>query len=169
MALGSTQPLVKMSTRNIPGGKGGRCVRLTTSPPSRAEWHEIWESKPPETLWATPGLLRDSFNFYTTFNLQNIKEIIYALLTCIISTADIFGKNRIHLFAAVSVLLTGLARMTLYWQLLIVENCGRSKISKNASRSPTLPDIVNAYCLTSIGKRSKDNTLARRVGRIGSA
>jgi hypothetical protein len=30
MALGSTQPLVKMNTRYIPGGKGGRCVRLTT-------------------------------------------------------------------------------------------------------------------------------------------
>jgi len=30
MALGSTQPLVNKSTRNIPGGKGGRCVRLTT-------------------------------------------------------------------------------------------------------------------------------------------
>ena len=30
MALGSTQPLVKMSTRDIPGGKGGRCIRLTT-------------------------------------------------------------------------------------------------------------------------------------------
>ena len=30
MALGSTQPLVKMSTGNIPGSKGGRCVRLTT-------------------------------------------------------------------------------------------------------------------------------------------
>ena len=29
MALGSPQPLVKMSTRNIPGSKGGRCVRLT--------------------------------------------------------------------------------------------------------------------------------------------
>jgi len=26
----ANQPLVKMSTRNIPGGKGGRCVRLTT-------------------------------------------------------------------------------------------------------------------------------------------
>jgi hypothetical protein len=30
MTLGSIQPLVKMSTRNIPGGKDGRCVRLTT-------------------------------------------------------------------------------------------------------------------------------------------
>ena len=40
MALGSTQPLVKMSTRNIPGGKGGRCVTVTTSPPSSAECHE---------------------------------------------------------------------------------------------------------------------------------
>jgi len=30
MALGSTQPLTEMSTRSIPGGKSGRCVRLTT-------------------------------------------------------------------------------------------------------------------------------------------
>jgi hypothetical protein len=29
MTLGSTQPLVKMSTRDVPGGKGGRCIRLT--------------------------------------------------------------------------------------------------------------------------------------------
>ena len=33
MVLGSSQPLVKMSTRNIPGGKGGRCVRVTNSLP----------------------------------------------------------------------------------------------------------------------------------------
>jgi hypothetical protein len=61
MAPGSTQTLV--STRNIPGGKGGRCVRLTTSPHSRNECHEIWEPKPPGTLWTTPGLLRDRFTF----------------------------------------------------------------------------------------------------------
>jgi hypothetical protein len=55
MTLGSTQPLVKMSTRNISGGKGGRCVRLTTSPTSRAESHEIWVPKPPGTLWGGGG------------------------------------------------------------------------------------------------------------------
>jgi hypothetical protein len=34
MALGSTRPLTEMSTRCIFwGGKGGRCVRLTTLPP----------------------------------------------------------------------------------------------------------------------------------------
>jgi hypothetical protein len=60
LALGSTQPLMKMSIRNVTGGKGGRCVRLTTSSPLRAECHEIWEPKPPGTLWATPDLLRDS-------------------------------------------------------------------------------------------------------------
>jgi hypothetical protein len=29
MALGSTQPLTEMSTRNLPPGKGGRCLMLT--------------------------------------------------------------------------------------------------------------------------------------------
>jgi hypothetical protein len=71
MALGSTQPLVKMSTRNIPGGKGGRCVRLTTSLPSSIECHEIWEPKLRGTLWATPGLLRESFTFSTTFSTRS--------------------------------------------------------------------------------------------------
>jgi hypothetical protein len=39
-ALGSTQ-LLKMSTRNSPGGEGSRCVELTTNHPSRAERQEI--------------------------------------------------------------------------------------------------------------------------------
>jgi len=36
MALGSTQPLTEMSAKCILGGKGDRCVRLTTLPPSCA-------------------------------------------------------------------------------------------------------------------------------------
>ena len=36
MALGSTQPLTEMSIRRISWGKCGRCVRLTTLPPSCA-------------------------------------------------------------------------------------------------------------------------------------
>ena len=39
-----------------------------TSPPSCAECHEIWEPKPPGTLWATPGPLRDSFTFTISFS-----------------------------------------------------------------------------------------------------
>jgi hypothetical protein len=38
-------------------------VRLTTSSLC-AECHEIWEPKPPGTLWATSGLLRDCFTLY---------------------------------------------------------------------------------------------------------
>jgi hypothetical protein len=34
MALGSTQLLKEISTRNLRGVKGGLCMRLTTSPPS---------------------------------------------------------------------------------------------------------------------------------------
>jgi hypothetical protein len=34
MVLESTQPLTEMSTGSITGGKCGRCVRLTTLPPS---------------------------------------------------------------------------------------------------------------------------------------
>jgi hypothetical protein len=34
MALGSTQPRTEVNTRNLPGSKSGRPVRLVTSPPS---------------------------------------------------------------------------------------------------------------------------------------
>jgi hypothetical protein len=51
MALGSTQPVVKMSTRNISWGW------------RRPDVMEIWEPKPPGTLRVTPGLLRDCLTF----------------------------------------------------------------------------------------------------------
>jgi hypothetical protein len=54
MVLGLTQPLTEMSTRNI--SCVGRCVGLTTLPPSCADWLEIWEPQPPAALRACPGL-----------------------------------------------------------------------------------------------------------------
>jgi hypothetical protein len=54
MALGSTQALTKISTRDISWGKGGRCIGLTTLPPSCADCLEIWEPQPPGTLRECP-------------------------------------------------------------------------------------------------------------------
>ena len=45
----STQPLTEVSTRGVPGGKGGRCVRLTTLPPSCADRLEILGARLPFT------------------------------------------------------------------------------------------------------------------------
>jgi len=59
MALGLTQPLTEMSTRNISwgeGGKDGQCVGLTTLPLSCADCLEIWEPQPPGTFMASPSL-----------------------------------------------------------------------------------------------------------------
>jgi len=42
--------------RNVPLSKGGRCVGLTTLPPSCADCLEIWEPQSPGTLRACPGL-----------------------------------------------------------------------------------------------------------------
>jgi hypothetical protein len=51
-ALESTRPL-KMSTRLFLGFKDGRCVRVTTLPPSCAECLEILEPQPTRTPKAT--------------------------------------------------------------------------------------------------------------------
>jgi hypothetical protein len=70
MALGSTQPLIEMSTRNISWreDKGGRYVGLTTLPPSRAICLKIWEPQPPGTLMACQGLHRDCSSLVTIRN-----------------------------------------------------------------------------------------------------
>jgi len=41
-----------MSTRNISGGKGGRCVGLTTLPPSCVDCLEVWDTQLPGNLGA---------------------------------------------------------------------------------------------------------------------
>jgi hypothetical protein len=60
MALVSTQPLTEMSTRNISwgggGGKGGRCVGLTTLTPSFADCLESSEPQTSRALRACNGI-----------------------------------------------------------------------------------------------------------------
>jgi hypothetical protein len=58
MVLGSTQPLTEMSNlpRMFSGGKGGRCIGLTTLPPSCADCLKIWDPQPPGTLRACQSL-----------------------------------------------------------------------------------------------------------------
>jgi hypothetical protein len=78
MALGSTQSLTEMSTRNLPGGGGGgglgRPVRkgnnlITFSEP--IVW-KMWEARRLTTLWVSTACYRDSL----TFKLSGISENI---------------------------------------------------------------------------------------------
>jgi hypothetical protein len=64
MALGSTQPLTEMITRNLPGGKG-RLVLGTDNFIAICEpivW-KMWEPLRLTTLWAFTAYYRDSFTF----------------------------------------------------------------------------------------------------------
>jgi hypothetical protein len=49
---------------------------------------KIWEPKPPGTLWATPGLLWDSF----TFTRLKIRIIEYNIL-CALDGASMIFRN----------------------------------------------------------------------------
>jgi hypothetical protein len=70
MALVSTQPLVKMSARDVPGGKGGRCLRLT---------------------WPVMGVLYLFTVYYLVFTMytQHVSAInIYLDLTMLIMSGN---------------------------------------------------------------------------------
>jgi hypothetical protein len=64
MALGSIKPLTEMIDQEyFLRDKGGRCVGLTTFPPSSDTCHEIWEPQSPGTPRACPGLYMDYFTY----------------------------------------------------------------------------------------------------------
>ena len=67
MALGSTQPLTEMNTRNVSWGKESRCVELTTWSPSCASCLEILGAS---TSWSPKGL--------STPVLEQLYPYIYA-------------------------------------------------------------------------------------------
>jgi hypothetical protein len=66
MALGSTQPLTEMSTRNVPGGK--RAADAQVWQPYRHLWvdclDKMWEPRRLTILWVSTACYRDSFTFY---------------------------------------------------------------------------------------------------------
>jgi len=59
MVLRLTQPLTNENQENFLGGKGGRCIGLTTLPPSCANCLEIWEPQRFGNLMPCPGVYRD--------------------------------------------------------------------------------------------------------------
>jgi hypothetical protein len=63
MALGSTQPLREMSTRNLSRGKSGRRVELTTLQPSVSRMTENMGASISHNPKGPHGLYRDSFTY----------------------------------------------------------------------------------------------------------
>ena len=73
-------------------------MRLTTSPSSCAECHEIWEPKPPGTLWATLGLLRDCFTFTFYRNITLSDNLHYSWsFRLLLMMADSLGTAAISI------------------------------------------------------------------------
>jgi hypothetical protein len=62
MALGSTQPLTEMSTRNIPGGER-RPARKADNLTAICEpiVYKMWEPQHLITLWVSPARYRDTY------------------------------------------------------------------------------------------------------------
>jgi hypothetical protein len=66
----------EMSTGNLSwGGKGGRCVELTTLPPSCADCLKTWKPRPPGALRAFLGLYGTALPFF----LQNCIQLLSIL------------------------------------------------------------------------------------------
>jgi hypothetical protein len=54
---------IMISTKDLLGGKGGRCVGLTTLPRSSPDFQKSWKPQPPGALGAYLGQYRDSLTF----------------------------------------------------------------------------------------------------------
>jgi hypothetical protein len=73
MALGSTQPLTEMSTRNISwGGKGGQCVGLTTLPSFMCRLSRNLEAS---TSWNPKGLSRPVMGLLLLYSVSHLLHI----------------------------------------------------------------------------------------------
>jgi hypothetical protein len=83
MALGSTQPLAEMGTRDLSGGKRGR---LTTLPPSVSRMSENVEASTSRNPKGLHGLYRDNFTF--TLSCIPYKNTLLCVLLYLCAVAE---------------------------------------------------------------------------------
>jgi hypothetical protein len=71
VTVGSTQSLTEMSTRNIPGSKGGRTARKAHNLTSiwEAIVYKMWKLPRLTTLWALTACYKDGFNFNLIYHV----------------------------------------------------------------------------------------------------
>jgi hypothetical protein len=93
MALGSTQPLTEMSSRNLPGGKRRPALNADnlTAICEPIVW-KMWEPRRLTSLWAFTACYRDSFldTICTAYKMMrlNFKEF------CIVLLLPVFSLHR---------------------------------------------------------------------------
>jgi hypothetical protein len=61
MALGSTQPLTEMSTRDLTGGKWRPVLKADLTAICEPISYQVWEPRRLTTLWAPTACYRDNF------------------------------------------------------------------------------------------------------------
>jgi hypothetical protein len=82
LALGLSQPLTEMSTRNLPGGKG-RLARGADSLTAICEptVYKMWEPRRLTALWAFTACYRDSFTILLRNCIKVAQVFIYSCLS----------------------------------------------------------------------------------------
>jgi len=117
MALGVTQPVTEMSTRNISWGKGSRCVGLTILPPSCADCLEIlgastcWNPKCLSRYWFLPccltqlisglNVIQSVFLPFSLSFFSSYSDIFYLLLLLhLITLNDTNGRTPLDEWSA---------------------------------------------------------------------